>query len=241
MVSANGIPSPTLLVMSNSANEKLPFILGRRSIRIYAPGPIAGETLTLLLQAAMAAPSAMTKDPWRFVVAREPALLAGMAAALPGGKMLATATLAILACGDLDAAFERHPSYLLQDCSAAIENLLLAAHHLGLGACWVGIHPSQEAIGLIRKMFSLPCRSFPSPPLPWAFPEKHSSRAPATIPTTSTGASGRTVRSPGGWWGRPRVCPWSLDLFESVSQRQRRGSYQPGPTAQVTSGPMPEG
>jgi len=161
MGSANGVLSRTLVIMSNSANEKLPFILGRRSIRIYAPGPIDDETLTLLLQAAMAAPSAMTKDPWRFVVAREPALLAGMAAALPGGKMLATATLAILACGDLDAAFERHPSYLLQDCSAAIENLLLAAHSLGLGACWVGIHPSQEAIDVIKKMFSLPAPVIP--------------------------------------------------------------------------------
>ena len=109
----------------------------------------------------MAAPSAMTKDPWRFVVAREPEVLASMAEALPGGKMLATATLAILACGDLDAAFERHPSYLLQDCSAAIENLLLAAHNLGLGACWVGIHPSEDSIGLIRKMFSLPAPVIP--------------------------------------------------------------------------------
>jgi nitroreductase len=147
--------------MSDTANEELAFIFGRRSIRIYAPGPIGDDTVTLLLRAAMAAPSAMTKDPWRFVVAREPEVLARMAEALPGGKMLATATLAILACGDLDAAFERHPSYLLQDCSAAIENLLLAAHNLGLGACWVGIHPSEDSIGRMRKMFSLPAPVIP--------------------------------------------------------------------------------
>jgi nitroreductase len=147
--------------MSNTALEKLPFIFGRRSIRIYAPGPICDETVTALLQAAMAAPSAMTKDPWRFVVVRELEALAGMAAALPGGKMLATATLAILACGDLEAAFEQHSSYLLQDCSAAIENLLLAAHSLGLGACWVGIHPSEDSIGRIKTMFSLPTPIIP--------------------------------------------------------------------------------
>jgi nitroreductase len=147
--------------MSNIENEKLAFIFGRRSIRIYTPGPISDKTVTTLLEAAMAAPSAMTKDPWRFVVARETEVLAGMAAALPGGKMLATSTLAIVACGDLDAAFERHSSYLLQDCSAAIQNLLLAAHCLGLGACWVGIHPSEDAIGRIKKMFSLPAPVIP--------------------------------------------------------------------------------
>ncbi len=143
-------------LMSDIGREELAFIFGRRSIRIYAPGPIPDATVTALLEAAMAAPSAMTKDPWRFVVVREAAALAAMAEALPGGKMLATATLAIVACGDLEAAFEQHSSYLLQDCSAAIENLLLAAHRLGLGACWVGIHPSEDSIARIKKLFSLP-------------------------------------------------------------------------------------
>ena len=134
----------------------LDFIFGRRSIRVYAPGEIDDATVTRLLEAAMAAPSAMTKDPWRFMVVRQPAMLAQLAAALPGGKMLSTATLAIVACGDLDVALDRQLSFLLQDCSAAIQNLLLAAHALGLGACWVGVHPSEAAVQKVKELMGLP-------------------------------------------------------------------------------------
>jgi nitroreductase len=117
---------------------------------------VSEEAVTKLLEAAMAAPSAMTKDPWRFVVTRRPETLQKLAAVLPGGKMLPTASLAIVVCGDQEAAFEQHVSYLLQDCSAAIENLLLAAHGLGLGACWVGVHPAPEAIRRVRELFTIP-------------------------------------------------------------------------------------
>ncbi len=104
----------------------------------------------------MAAPSAMTKDPWRFVVIRSPDTLSNLAAALPGGKMLATATLGIAVAGDLEAAFQGQISYLLQDCSACIENLLLAAHALGLGACWVGVHPAEDSIRRVKELLGLP-------------------------------------------------------------------------------------
>ena len=142
--------------MSLSNEDNLNSIFGRRSIRVYSPGAIDDSAVTRLLQAAMAAPSAMTKDPWRFVTVRNSDTLSKMTAALPGGKMLATASLAIVVCGDLDAAFERQISYLLQDCSACIENLLLAAHILGLGACWVGVHPSDDSIRQLKTMLSLP-------------------------------------------------------------------------------------
>ncbi len=109
----------------------------------------------------MAAPSAMTKDPWRFVVARDQTTLARLAEALPGGKMLPTGSLAIVVCGDLDAAFEQQVGYLVQDCSAAIENLLLAAHALALGACWVGVYPSQDCMRKLRDLFGMPSRIVP--------------------------------------------------------------------------------
>jgi nitroreductase len=139
----------------------LGFILGRRSIRVYSPGEVSAPAVTRLLEAAMAAPSAMTKDPWRFVVVRDMQTLAQLAALHPGAAMLASAALAIVVCGDLDAAFERQISYLLQDCSAAIENLLLAAHAQGLGACWVGIHPGEPLIKRVRELLSLPASFVP--------------------------------------------------------------------------------
>lgn len=104
----------------------------------------------------MAAPSAMSKDPWRFVVVRNGSTLTQLAQLLPGGKMLPTANAAIVVSGDLYVAFERNISYLLQDCSAAIENLLLAAHGLGLGACWVGCHPSESGVKGVRQLLHLP-------------------------------------------------------------------------------------
>lgn len=139
----------------------LDFILGRRSIRIYSPGEVDDEVVTRLLEAAMAAPSAMTKDPWRFVVVRDRQMLAKLATLHPGAAMLSAAAMAIVVCGDLDVAFERQLSYLLQDCSVAIENLLLAAHAYGLGACWVGIHPVEPLIQRVKELLSLPASFIP--------------------------------------------------------------------------------
>jgi nitroreductase len=148
-------------IMSPTTNDKLQFILGRRSIRIYDPGEVSETAITQLLQAAMAAPSAVAKDPWRFVVVRKKETRSAIAAALPNGGMLATAPLGIVVCGDLDAAHDRQLSYLLQDCSAAIENLLLCAHGLGLGACWLGVHPREDRVQKLREILQLPASVIP--------------------------------------------------------------------------------
>ena len=147
--------------MSTINNDHLDFILGRRSIRVYSPGEVSDVAVTRLLEAAMAAPSAMTKDPWRFVLVRERQTLSQLSALHPGAAMLSAAAVAIVVCGDLDAAFERQISYLLQDCSAAIENLLLAAHAQGLGACWVGVHPGEPLIKRVKELLALPASFVP--------------------------------------------------------------------------------
>ena len=147
--------------MNTTTDDNLNFLFGRRSIRVYSPGEVSEAAVTKLLEAAMAAPSAMTKDPWRFVVVRDKQTLSKLAALHPGAAMLSSAAMAIVVCGDLEAAFERQISYLLQDCSAAIENLLLAAHAQGLGACWVGIHPGEPLIRRVKELLSLPAAIIP--------------------------------------------------------------------------------
>jgi nitroreductase len=147
--------------MSTTTNDQLDFIFGRRSVRVYSPGEVSEAAVTKLLEAAMAAPSAMTKDPWRFVVVRDKQTLAKLATLHPGAAMLSAAALTVVVCGDLDVAFERQLSYLLQDCSAATENLLLAAHALGLGACWVGIHPGEPLIKRVKDLLALPAPVIP--------------------------------------------------------------------------------
>lgn len=147
--------------MSMSTNERLNFILARRSIRVYSPGDVGEAVVTKLLEAAMAAPSAMTKDPWRFVVVRDKHTLGKLATLHPGAAMLSSAAMAIVVCGDQDAAFERDLNYLLQDCSAAAENLLLAAHAQDLGACWVGIYPGDAVNKQVKEWLYLPASVLP--------------------------------------------------------------------------------
>ena len=142
--------------MNTNAEDRLGFIFGRRSIRLYSPEAVSEAEVQKLLEAAMAAPSAAAKDPWRFVVVRNRQTLADIVAALPNCQMLAGAALGIAVCGELPAAHDQQLSYLLQDCSAAIENLLLAAHILGLGACWLGVHPREQRMNALKKILSLP-------------------------------------------------------------------------------------
>jgi nitroreductase len=147
--------------MSTKTDDPLQFIFNRRSIKVYTPDTVSEAAVTKLLQAAMAAPSAGAKDPWRFVVIRERETLGKIAAALPFGKMLSTAPLGIVVCGELNAAHDGQLSCLLQDCSAAIENLLLAAHALGLGACWLAVHPREDRVWMLSELLSLPASVIP--------------------------------------------------------------------------------
>jgi len=147
--------------MNDQAKAMLDMIFGRRSIRVFAPGTVDDATVTKLLEAAMAAPSAVCKDPWRFVVVRDRQTLEALAGVLSNGQMLRSAALAIAVCGDVEAAHDRQLSYLLQDCAAAIENLLLAAHAFGLGACWLGVHPRENRISRVREILGIPPEVIP--------------------------------------------------------------------------------
>lgn len=142
-------------------NSRLDFIFARRSIRRYREEAVPLALITDLLEAAMAAPSAVAKDPWHFLVVRERATLLRIAQLLPHGKMLRQAGAAIVVVGDLNRVHDHQESYLLQDLSAAVENLLLAAPLLGLGACWLGVHPRAERMAGLAELFALPAGIIP--------------------------------------------------------------------------------
>ena len=127
-------------------------LLKRRSIRKYSGEPVDDHELTLLLEAAMAAPSAKNSKPWHFVVVRDREMLKKLSEAHPYGKMLAEAAAAIAVCGDMNVA----PDYWIQDCSAATENILIAVAALGLGAVWLGCHPRPERVTAIRGVLGIP-------------------------------------------------------------------------------------
>jgi len=142
-------------------NDALASIFKRRSVRKYTDKAIPESMITDMLEAAMAAPSAVAKDPWRFIVVQERGTLDKIAEGLPHGQMLREAPLAFVVCGDIEVAHDGKLSYMLQDCSAAIENLLLAASMLGLGGVWLGVHPREERIAHMRALFALPDNILP--------------------------------------------------------------------------------
>lgn len=125
-------------------------IFARRSIHRYTTEPVDEQDIRTLLEAAMAAPSASNLKPWHFVVVTERKMLDALAEVHPHGKMLFEATLCIAVCGEPAAS-----RYWVQDCSAATENLLLAVTALGLGGVWLGVHPREERVGLVRQVLGI--------------------------------------------------------------------------------------
>lgn len=134
--------------------DKINWILERRSIRKYTDKRIPDEAIHTMLKAAMFAPSAMNKQPWHFVVVEDKALLAKFMEFHAHASFLAYASHAILVCGDEKQ--QHDDGFWLLDCGAATQNLLLAAHSLGIGACWIGIHPREQRKQQTRELFSLP-------------------------------------------------------------------------------------
>ncbi len=136
-------------------DEIIDTILRRRSIRRYTEQPVEPEKLTLLLQAAMAAPNAANSQPWEFVVVTEPAILEQLRSQLRAGGYQAPAAIAV--CGNLSLANNSAARFFWeQDCAAATENLLLAATGLGLGAVWIGVHPLTSVVRVVAKILNLP-------------------------------------------------------------------------------------
>lgn len=146
---------------TTTANDRLMPIFRRRSIRSFLPREISQEEVARLLEAAMAAPSARAGYPAEFLVLSDRDQRLAAAECLPNGSFLKDAPLGILVCGDIDRACGNEVSYLLQDCAACVENLLLAASILGMGACWLGVHPRQERMVALRKHFRLPEKVIP--------------------------------------------------------------------------------
>lgn len=136
--------------------KELEYIFRRRSIRSYSEEPVSPEIFRELLEAAMAAPSARCCDPWEFIVIDTPEMRKKLAALLPNGAFLDHCGGAIIVCGDLKKAYLENLSYMIQDCTAALQNILLAAPAFGLGSCYLGIHPREERINALRELFCLP-------------------------------------------------------------------------------------
>jgi len=122
-------------------------IRNRRSIRSYTEEEVTDEEVNTILEAATWAPSACNKQSWRFVVVRRPETIEKLYKAASYSTQHQTfvkkAKVVIVVCTDLDI-YKTFPHkeralslFAIQETAAATQNLLLAAHALRLGACWV--------------------------------------------------------------------------------------------------------
>lgn len=142
---------------SSEGNSTIDNIMTRTSVRSYSDKKVEKETIDTLLQAAMAAPSAGNKQPWRFVVIADKNILTSISENFQTMTMARNASVAVIMCGDMSATFDGDGrDYWIEDVSASSENLLLAAHAMGLGAVWCGIYPVQARVSQFSEMLHLP-------------------------------------------------------------------------------------
>lgn len=134
--------------------DALEAILTRRSIRSYTGEPVSEADIETIVRAACAAPSAGNQQPWRFVVLTDRDQLEAAAETTPYGKMLRECAFGLVVCADTRDL--KHPGMWQQDCSAATENALLAAHALGLGGVWLGFWPKMERVEPLKAALGIP-------------------------------------------------------------------------------------
>ncbi len=141
---------------ADGANAVIENIMTRTSIRQYKEQPVEQEKIDIMLKAAMAAPTAVNLQPWHFIVITDKETIGKLA-----GRQPTNAPLLIALCGDTDKTVMpdgkmKLPDFWVQDVSAATENLLLAAHALGLGAVWTGCYPAMERVDEVSKVLNCP-------------------------------------------------------------------------------------
>lgn len=129
-------------------------IMTRRSIRKYTGEPIKEEDLRAILKAGFQAPSAHNYEPREYIVVRDKAVIEKITEFHNYAKMLPEAGCGIIVCGDKEK--QENIGFLVEDCSASIQNILLAAHGLGLGAVWCGIYSNDKLVEATKKLFNLP-------------------------------------------------------------------------------------
>lgn len=143
--------------------DVLTAIRTRKSIRSFTPQPIEKEKISVILEAGFCAPSAKGKRPWHFIVVSERELLERLYLDV-NTKPFMTAACCIIVCGDKNV--NGINDFLIEDCSAAAENILLAAHGLGLGAVWCGLlrngtSPANTNYNNIIELYKLPDKIIP--------------------------------------------------------------------------------
>lgn len=143
----------------DAGDEVLECIMTRASVRKYKPEPVNDSIVTEILKAGMAAPTAANQQAWHFIVITDQALKDTITDSFQWTKMVRDCAFAVVVCGDMARLFEgdrEEGGFWTLDCSAASENMLLAAHALGLGGVWCGIYPEEDRMSSLSSILNLP-------------------------------------------------------------------------------------
>lgn len=160
-------------VAQTEINPTLETIFNRTSIRSYSDQKVEKDQIMTLLKAGMSAPSAVNKQPWAFMVIDNKELMEKIGDEFKNAGMIKKASCAIIVCGDLKLALEGvAQEFWVQDCSAATQNILLAAHSMGLSAVWCGVYPNSERVEALKNLLSLPDNIVPLNIIPIGVREK---------------------------------------------------------------------
>lgn len=157
--------------MGSNKDSVLEVIHQRKSVRNFTNKKVSKEDLEALVRAGMAAPTAVNKQPWAFIAISKRLVLDSLEIGLPYAKMLKTASVAIVVCGDLTKTLDgMGQEFWIQDCSAASQNVLLAAESMGLGAVWTAVYPDKGRIEFVRNALNLPMHIIPLNVIPIGYP-----------------------------------------------------------------------
>ena len=150
-------PDSNTSVNNEVKDNAIETIMTRTSIRSFTDRAVSADTVEMLLRAGMAAPTAVNLQPWHFVVVNDRAKIDELGGNGRQSQMWHESPLVIVVCGNMEKAMEGvGQAFWVQDCSAATENILLAAHALGLGAVWTGCYPIEERVANISQVLGLP-------------------------------------------------------------------------------------
>ena len=151
-------------------SDAISVIHNRKSVRSFTGQSVSKDALDKIIRAGMAAPTAMNKQPWAFVVVTDRKTLDALAAGLPYAKMLDKAGAAIIVCAIPEKAHEKSPELAVIDGACASENILLAAEALGLGAVWTAAYPYKDRMDVARKALNIPQDIIPLNVIPVGHP-----------------------------------------------------------------------
>lgn len=156
-----------------SSDAVIDCIMTRASVRSYTGEQVSDSLVSKILRAGMAAPTAANQQPWHFVVINEQNLKDSITDAFEYTKMVKDCSFAVVVCGDMDNLFQGDVpdgGFWVEDCSAASENMLLAAHALGIGGVWCGIYPLKDREQRLRAILNLPSNLTPLNVMAFGYP-----------------------------------------------------------------------